>query len=116
MDHFRNPRNSGKMEDADGIGEVGNPADGDFVKIYIKVKNDILEEVQFQTYGCAAAIATSSMTTILATGKTLEEAKRLTRDDIAEALDGLPPRKHECSNIAVEGLHEAIKDYEKKHS
>jgi len=111
IDHFKNPRNMGEIEDADGVGEVGNPVCGDLMTIYIKVKDGRLEDVKFKTFGCAAAIATSSMVTELAKGKTLEEAERITRDDVASELDGLPPIKMHCSNLAADGLREAIKDY-----
>ena len=111
IDHFKNPRNMGEIEDADGVGEVGNPVCGDLITIYIKVKDGRLEDVKFKTFGCAAAIATSSMVTELAKGKTLEEAERITRDDVASELDGLPPIKMHCSNLAADGLREAIKDY-----
>ena len=111
MDHFANPRNVGEIKDADGIGKVGNPVCGDLMWIYIKVKDNRLEDVKFKTFGCGAAIATSSMITELAKGKTLEEALKITRGDVAEALDGLPPVKMHCSNLAADGLHAAIKDY-----
>jgi len=111
IDHFKNPRNMGEIEDADGVGEVGNPVCGDLMTIYIKVKDGRLEDVKFKTFGCAAAIATSSMITELAKGKTLEEAEKITRDDVASELDGLPPIKMHCSNLAADGLREAIKDY-----
>ncbi len=111
LDHFKNPRNSGILVDADAVSEVGTYECGDVVKIYIKVKNDVLDKVQFQAFGCAAAIATSSMTTVLAKGKTLKEAMELTKNDIVDALDGLPPIKQYCSNLAVDGLHEAIRKY-----
>ncbi len=111
MQHFRSPRNMGEIKDADGIGKVGNPACGDVMYIYIKVKDNTLEDVKFQTLGCGAAIATSSMLTELAKGKSLEEALKITKKDVADALDGLPPIKMHCSNLAAEGLHEAIKDY-----
>ncbi|MCD6299311.1 MAG: Fe-S cluster assembly scaffold protein NifU [Thermoplasmata archaeon] len=111
IDHFKNPRNMGEIEDADGVGKVGNPVCGDLITIYIKVKDGRLEDVKFKTFGCAAAIATSSMVTELAKGKTLEEAERITRDDVASELDGLPPIKMHCSNLAADGLREAIKDY-----
>ncbi len=111
MKHFREPRNMGEIKDADGIGKVGNPACGDVMYIYIKVKDNTLEDVKFQTLGCGAAIATSSMLTELAKGKNLDEALKITKKDVADALDGLPPIKMHCSNLAAEGLHEAIKDY-----
>ncbi len=114
MDHFMNPRNVGEIKDADGIGKVGNPVCGDLMWIYIKVKDDRLEDVKFKTFGCGAAIATSSMITEMAKGKTLEEAMKITRKDVADALDGLPPVKMHCSNLAADGLHAAIEDYLKK--
>lgn len=118
MEHFRNPRNMGEMKDADSVGEVGNPVCGDLMYIYIKVKEEngqeIIEDISFQTFGCAAAIATSSMVTELAKGKTLDEAIKLSRDDVASSLDGLPPIKMHCSNLAADGLHDAIKKYREK--
>lgn len=114
MSHFMDPRNVGEIPDADGVGTVGNPVCGDLMTIYIKVKDNRLEDVKFKTFGCGAAIATSSMTTELAKGKTLEEALKITRSDVAEALDGLPPVKMHCSNLAADALTAAIKDYLKK--
>ncbi|MFX1571486.1 MAG: Fe-S cluster assembly scaffold protein NifU [Promethearchaeota archaeon] len=118
IEHFKNPRNMGEMEDADAIGQVGNPVCGDLMFIYIKVKNEygreIIDDISFQTFGCAAAIATSSMITELAKGKTLNEAMKITRQDVADSLDGLPPIKMHCSNLAAEGLHEAIRNYQSK--
>ncbi len=114
MDHFRNPRNGREMDDADAKGRMGNPADGDTTEIYIKVRDDKIEDISFQTYGCAAAIATSSMLTEMAKGKTLEEAEKISRQDVADALGGLPPRKMECSNIAPDALKDAIKNYREK--
>jgi nitrogen fixation NifU-like protein len=114
MDHFANPRNVGEIPDADGIGKVGNPVCGDVMWIYIKVKDNILEDVKFKTFGCGAAIATSSMITELAKGKTLEEGLKISRANVAEALDGLPQVKLHCSNLAADGLHAAIKDYLEK--
>ena len=114
MDHFANPRNVGEIQDADGIGKVGNPQCGDVMWLYIKVKDDIITDIKFKTFGCGAAIATSSMITELARGKTLEEAKRISRQDVATSLDGLPPQKMHCSNLASDALREAIKDYEAK--
>ncbi|MGQ9759431.1 MAG: Fe-S cluster assembly scaffold protein NifU [Candidatus Methanomethylicaceae archaeon] len=114
MEHFRNPRNVGEIKDADGIGKVGNPVCGDLMWIYIKVKDNRLEDVKFKTFGCGAAIATSSMITELAKGKTIEEALKITRQDVADALDGLPPIKMHCSNLAADGLKAAILDYMKK--
>lgn len=109
-----NPRNVGEIPDADGIGTVGNPVCGDLMTVYIKVKDNRLEDVKFKTFGCGAAIATSSMTTELAKGKTIEEALRITRGDVAESLGGLPPIKMHCSNLAADALHAAINDYLKK--
>lgn len=114
MEHFRNPRNMGEIPDADGIGTVGNPVCGDMMTIYIKVKDHRIANIKFKTYGCGAAIATSSMTTELAKGKTLEEAMKISRGDVADALDGLPPVKMHCSNLAADALHAAIEDYNKK--
>jgi nitrogen fixation NifU-like protein len=111
MDHFRNPRNMGRMEDADGIGKVGNPVCGDVMWIYIKVKNNRIVDVSFETFGCAAAIATSSMATELIKGKTVEEALEITNKAVAEALGGLPPIKLHCSLLAEEGIKAAIEDY-----
>ena len=116
MDHFTNPRNVGEIPDADGVGEVGNPACGDIMKIYIKVKDYIIEDLKFITFGCGAAIATSSMVTEMAKGKSLEEALELSNKQVAEALDGLPPVKMHCSNLAADALHAAINDYRKKQS
>jgi len=114
MDHFRNPRNMGEMSDADAVGEVGNPVCGDLMYIYIKVKDDKIEDITFQTFGCGAAIATSSMVTEIAKGKSLEEAMKITRQDVADSLDGLPPIKMHCSNLAADGLHDAINKYREK--
>lgn len=114
MDHFRNPRNMGEIPDADGVGTVGNPVCGDLMNIYIKVKDNRIVDIKFKTFGCGAAIATSSMVTELAKGKTIEEAMKITRANVANSLDGLPPVKMHCSNLAADGLHEAIKDYLEK--
>jgi len=114
MDHFRNPRNVGEIPDADGVGTVGNPVCGDMMTVYIKVKDDKIADVKFKTFGCGAAVATSSMVTELAKGKTLEEAMKITRADVAEHLGGLPPIKMHCSNLAADALHSAIDDYQKK--
>ena len=114
MEHFRNPKNMGEIPDADGIGKVGNPVCGDLMWIYIKVKDNRLEDVKFKTFGCGAAIATSSMITEMAKGKTLEEAMKITREAVAEELGGLPPIKMHCSNLAADALHRAIEDYLKK--
>jgi len=115
MEHFANPRNVGEIPDADGIGKVGNPQCGDVMWLYIKVKDNIITDVKFKTFGCGAAIATSSMITELAKGKTIEEAKKISRADVADELGGLPPVKMHCSNLAADALREAIKDYESKH-
>ena len=114
MDHFVNPRNVGKMDDGDGVGEVGNAKCGDIMKVYIKVKDGILTDVKFNTFGCASAIATSSMATELIKGKSIEEALRLTNKAVAEALDGLPPAKMHCSVLAEEAIKAAIEDYVNK--
>ena len=114
MHHFTNPHNVGEIPDADGIGKVGNPQCGDVMWLYIKVKDNIITDIKFKTFGCGAAIATSSMITDLARGKTLEEAKKISRQDVADSLDGLPPQKMHCSNLAADALREAIKDYEAK--
>jgi nitrogen fixation NifU-like protein len=114
VEHFTNPRNMGEMEDADAVGKVGNPTCGDLIWIYIKVKDDIITDVKFKTFGCAAAIATSSMVTELTKGKTLKEAYKITRNDVADSLEGLPPIKMHCSNLAADGLHKAIDEYLQK--
>ena len=111
MEHFRNPRNMGEIPDADGVGTVGNPVCGDMMTVYIKVKDNRIEDVRFKTFGCGAAIATSSMVTELAKGKTLEEAKKIGRSDVADSLGGLPKVKMHCSNLAADALHAAIEDY-----
>ena len=114
LDHFRSPRNVGEIEDADGVGSVGNPVCGDMMSIYIKVKDDKIDDIKFRTFGCGAAIATTSMTTELAKGKTLDDAMEITRQDVANELGGLPPVKMHCSNLAADALHEAIEDYRGK--
>jgi nitrogen fixation NifU-like protein len=111
MDHFMNPRNVGKMDDADGVGEVGNAKCGDIMKVYIKVEDGILTDVKFNTFGCASAIATSSMATEMIKGKPIDEALKLTNKAVAEALDGLPPVKMHCSVLAEEAIKAAIEDY-----
>ncbi len=111
MDHFMNPRNVGQVENPSGVGEVGNPTCGDIMHIEIAVKEDRIDDIKFRTFGCAAAIATSSMVTEIVKGKTLEEAEKITNRTVAEALDGLPPVKMHCSNLAADALHEAIKNY-----
>lgn len=115
MDHFTNPRNVGEIEDASGIGEVGNPVCGDIMKMYIKVENDIITDCKFKTFGCGSAIATSSMATELIKGKPLEEAVKLSNTAVVEALDGLPPQKLHCSVLAEEAVRAAVKDYYDKN-
>ncbi|MGZ5423170.1 MAG: Fe-S cluster assembly scaffold protein NifU [Candidatus Aminicenantales bacterium] len=114
MDHFANPRNVGVLADADGVGQVGNPVCGDMMTFYIKVKDDRLEDVKFQTFGCGAAIAVSSMVSEMAKGKTLDEAMAISNDLVAQELGGLPKNKMHCSNLGADALHEAIKDYRNK--
>jgi nitrogen fixation NifU-like protein len=114
MDHFRNPRNMGEIPDADGVGTVGNPVCGDVMTVYIKIRDNMIDDIKFKTFGCGAAIATSSMITELAKGKTLDDALRITRANVAEGLGGLPPIKMHCSNLAADALHAAIKDYKEK--
>ncbi|KIH76649.1 nitrogen fixation protein NifU [Geoalkalibacter ferrihydriticus] len=114
MDHFSSPRNVGEIENADGVGEVGNASCGDIMKIFLRVEDNIIKEVKFKTFGCGAAIATSSMVTEMAIGKTLDEAMELTNAAVADALDGLPANKMHCSNLAADALHEAIKNYKEK--
>ena len=111
MDHFRNPRNVGVIENADGVGEVGNAKCGDIMKIYLKIENDIIEDVKFETFGCGSAIASSSMATELIKGKPVSEALKLTNKAVAEALDGLPAHKLHCSVLAEEAIKNALKDY-----
>lgn len=111
MDHFMNPRNVGEIEDADGIGEVGNPVCGDMMTFYIKVKDDRLDDVKFKTFGCGAAIAVSSMVSEMAKGKTLKEAMKITPRSVADELEGLPKNKFHCSNLGAQALNKAIKDY-----
>ncbi len=115
MDHFKNPRNVGEMADADAVGEVGNPSCGDIMKIFLKVKDGVIEDITFQTFGCGAAIATSSMVTEMVKGKTLAEAEAVSNKAVAEALGGLPPVKMHCSNLAADAVHAAIVDYRAKH-
>ena len=114
MEHFKDPKNVGVVENADGTGVVGNPTCGDQMEITIRVENDVITEIKFRTFGCGAAIATSSMITEMALGKTLDEALAITRGDVAEALDGLPPQKMHCSNLAADALAAAIEDYRSK--
>ena len=115
MDHFMNPRNVGEIENASGVGTVGNAKCGDIMKMDIQVENGVIVDVKFKTFGCGAAIATSSMATEMVKGKTIEEALQLTNKAVAEALDGLPPVKMHCSMLAEEAIHAAIEDYRKKH-
>jgi nitrogen fixation NifU-like protein len=115
MDHFKNPRNVGEMPGADAVGEVGNPSCGDIMKIYLKVKDGVIEDITFQTFGCGAAIATSSMVTEMVKGKTLAEAEAISNKAVAEALGGLPPVKMHCSNLAADAVHAAIKNYRASH-
>jgi len=111
MEHFQNPRNVGEIENPDGVGEIGNPVCGDIMKLYIKVKDNRVVDVKFKTFGCGAAIATSSMITELVKNKTLEQAEKISRQTVAEALDGLPANKMHCSNLAADALRKAIEDY-----
>ena len=116
MNHFENPRNVGEIEDASGVGTVGNAKCGDIMRMYIKVEDGVIEDVKFKTFGCGAAIATSSMATEMVKGKTLDEALRLTNQAVAEALGGLPPVKMHCSLLAEEAIKAAIEDYLSRHS
>jgi nitrogen fixation NifU-like protein len=111
MDHFTNPRNVGEIIDADGVGMEGNPTCGDAMKLFIKVKDDVITDAKFQTFGCGAAIAVSSMITEMAKGKTLADALAITKESVADALDGLPPQKMHCSNLGADALRKAIEDY-----
>lgn len=111
MDHFRNPRNVGVIENADGVGEVGNAKCGDIMKIYLRIKDNIIEDVKFETFGCGSAIASSSMATEMIKGKSLEEAMQLSNKAVVEALEGLPPQKIHCSVLAEEAIKGAIEDY-----
>ena len=115
LDHFANPRNVGEISKADGVGTVGNAKCGDIMQMYLKVDNNVITDVKFKTFGCGAAIATSSMATEMVKGKTIEEALQLTNKAVAEALDGLPTQKIHCSLLAEEAIHAAILDYQKKH-
>ena len=115
MDHFSNPRNVGEIGNADGVGQVGNAKCGDIMKIYLKIDNNIITDVKFKTFGCGAAVATSSMATELIKGKTVQEALEITNKAVADALDGLPPAKMHCSNLAEEAIKSAIQDYCKKN-
>ncbi len=114
MDHFMHPRNVGEIENADGVGEVGNPVCGDMMTFYIKVKDNHLEDVKFKTFGCGAAIAVSSMVSEMAMGKTLEEARQITPEKVADMLEGLPKQKFHCSNLGAQALNKAIDDYESR--
>ncbi len=116
MDHFQNPRNVGEIEDASGVGTEGNPTCGDLMTIYITVEDNIITDIKFKTFGCGAAIATSSMITEMAVGKTIEEALEITRNDVADELEGLPPVKMHCSNLAADALKAAIADYKMKQA
>ena len=116
MDHFENPRNVGDIPEADGVGQVGNPSCGDIMKIFIKVDDGIISDIKFKTFGCGAAIATSSMVTDLVKGKSIDEALKISNKTVAEALGGLPPKKMHCSNLAADALHAAIDDYKKKET
>ena len=115
MDHFTNPRNVGEIEDADGIGEVGNAKCGDIMKMFLKIDNGVITDIKFKTFGCGAAVATSSMATELVKGKSIYEALEVTNKAVMEALDGLPPEKEHCSLLAEETLHAALWDYAEKH-
>ena len=115
MDHFVNPRNVGEIENPDGVGEVGNARCGDIMKVFLKVENDIIVDVKFKTFGCGAAIATSSMSTELIKGKTIDEALKVTNKSVTDALDGLPPVKMHCSVLAEDAVKKAIEDYRAKH-
>ncbi|KJS83908.1 MAG: nitrogen fixation protein NifU [Peptococcaceae bacterium BICA1-8] len=114
MDHFSNPRNVGEIEKASGVGEVGNAKCGDIMRIYLDVEDNIIKDIKFKTFGCGAAIATSSMVTEMVKGKTIDEALEVTNKAVAKALGGLPPAKMHCSNLAADALHKAIEDYKKK--
>jgi nitrogen fixation NifU-like protein len=114
MDHFSNPRNIGEIEDADGVGEVGNPVCGDMMSFYINVQNDKISNIKYKTFGCVAAIAVSSIVSEMAMGKTLAEAKKITKKSVADSLDGLPKEKMHCSNLGADALAKAIEDYENK--
>ena len=116
MEEFKKPKNMGKIKDADATAEVGNPVCGDMLKVYLKVKDNIITDVKVETFGCVSAIATSSKATEMIKGKTLEEALKLTEKEVADALDGLPPIKMHCSVLAVKAIKNAIEDYKKKHS
>ncbi len=116
MDHFSNPRNVGEIVEANGVGEVGNAKCGDIMRIYLDIEGDTIKDVKFKTFGCGAAVATSSMVTEMVKGKSITEALKISNAAVAEALDGLPPAKMHCSNLAADALHAAIKDYQDKKS
>jgi nitrogen fixation protein NifU and related proteins len=115
MDHFMHPRNMGEIEDASGVGEVGNPACGDVMRLYLKIEDGKIVDAKFKTFGCGAAIASSSMTTEMIKGKSIDEALKLSNEAVSEALGGLPPAKQHCSVLAEEALQAALEDYKKKH-
>jgi nitrogen fixation NifU-like protein len=115
MDHFRSPRNVGEIADADGVGEVGNPVCGDMMTFYVKIKDNVLTDVKFKTFGCGAAIAVSSMVSEMAIGKTVDQALEISNADVAKELGGLPPNKLHCSNLGADALHAAIRNYQEKH-
>jgi len=115
MDHFMNPRNMGEIPNADGVGEVGNPSCGDMMRLFLKIEDGYIKDVKFQTFGCGAAIASSSMLTEILKGKSLAEAKTVTNASISDALNGLPPAKIHCSIMAEEAIQKALEDYEKRH-
>jgi len=116
MDHFMNPRNVGSIENPDGVGEVGNPRCGDIMRIYLKIDNDVITDIKFQTFGCGAAVATSSMITEMVKGKNIKEALKISNQNVAEALGGLPPVKMHCSNLAAQALKAAIDNYLKNEN
>jgi len=116
MEHFRSPRNVGEIENASGVGEIGNPVCGDMMTFYVKIENDILTDVKFKTFGCGAAIAVSSMVSEMAKGKTVEEAMKISNADVAKELGGLPPNKLHCSNLGADALHKAIDNYQQKQA
>ena len=115
MDHFMNPRNVGEINEADGVGQVGNPKCGDIMKMYLKIEDNVIVDAKFRTFGCGAAVATSSMATELVVGKTVDEALQITNQAVAEALGGLPPVKMHCSNLAEEAIRAVIEDYQRKN-
>ncbi|HEY8344972.1 MAG TPA: Fe-S cluster assembly scaffold protein NifU [Bacillota bacterium] len=115
MDHFSNPRNVGEINDADGVGEAGNPVCGDIMRIYVKIEDQRIVDIKFKTFGCGAAIATSSILTEMVKGKTIAEAEKITNRAVAEALGGLPPHKMHCSNLAADALHKALDAYKHRH-